>query len=162
ALSLSDRIAVLNQGKLLQVGTPRELYEEPATPFVADFIGVNNLIPGTVAGERDGLLRVQTALGELQALRRLGLKSGDRCLLSVRPENASLAPAGGDGGKENRIPGKIAFASYLGNTLRYDVEAAGGTLLKVDVRDPWRHERLEVGVSVTVLLPAEGTLPVPA
>jgi len=162
ALSLSDRIAVLNQGKLFQIGTPRELYEEPATPFVADFIGVNNLIPGTVAGERDGLLRVQTALGELQALRRPGLKPSDRCLLAVRPENASLALAGREGPGENRVSGKIVFASYLGNTLRYDVEAAGGTLLKVDIRDPWHHERLEVGVSVTVLFPAGSTLPIPA
>ncbi len=162
ALSLSDRIAVLNQGKVFQVGTPRELYERPATPFVADFIGVNNLIPGSVAGEAGDLLRVQTALGELRALRRPGLTPGDRCLLSVRPENTSLAPVGGEGPGENRIPGKIVFASYLGNTLRYDVEAAGGTFLKVDIRDPWHHERLEAGASVTVLFPAGSTLPIPA
>ena len=162
ALTLSDRIAVLNQGKVFQIGTPRELYEQPATPFVADFIGVNNLIPGTVAAEGETLLRVRTALGELQAVRRPGLKPGDRCLLSVRPENTLLAPVGGDGRGENRIPGKIVFASYLGNTLRYDVEAAAGTLLKVDVRDPGHHERLDVGASVTVVFPAGGTLPIPA
>jgi ABC-type Fe3+/spermidine/putrescine transport system ATPase subunit len=161
ALSLSDRIAVLNQGEVLQVGTPKELYERPATPFVADFIGVNNLIAGSVAGEGETLLRVQTALGELQALRRPGLKPGDRCLLSVRPENTLLIPVRGEGRGENRVPGKVVLASYLGNTLRYDVEAAGGVLLRVDIRDPWHHERLEVGASVTVFFPAGSTLPIP-
>ena len=70
ALTLSDRIAVINQGKLFQVGPPKALYERPANRFVADFIGINNLIDGVVSAvsTEDRRLRVKTAVGELSAL----------------------------------------------------------------------------------------------
>ena len=157
ALTLSDRIAVFNQGRVFQVGPPKELYERPANRFVADFIGINNLIDGTVQSV-NGHLLVKTALGELRALPEKRFKPGERCVLSVRPENASLEKSISD----NTITGRVAFAAYLGNTLRYDVDVGGGTLLKADVRDPWHHEQLATGAPVTVGFAAASTIAIPA
>ena len=156
ALTLSDRIAVFNQGRVFQVGPPKELYERPANRFVADFIGINNLIDGTVQSA-NGKLVVKTALGDLQALADARFKPGDRCVLSVRPENASL-----DGKAENSVNGKITFAAYLGNTLRYDVDLGQGTIFKADVRDPWHHAPLAPGSSVSVGFPASSAVVIPA
>jgi ABC-type Fe3+/spermidine/putrescine transport system ATPase subunit len=156
ALTLSDRIAVFNQGRVFQVGPPKELYERPANRFVADFIGINNLIDGVVQSAGD-FLRVKTALGELRALPEKRFKAGDRCVVSIRPENASLGETG-----DNIVRGRIAFAAYLGNTLRYDVDAGQGLILKADVRDPWHHEELAAGAPVAVAFAASATVAIPA
>ncbi|HEV8441591.1 MAG TPA: ABC transporter ATP-binding protein [Methylomirabilota bacterium] len=157
ALSLSDRVAVMRDGHVLQVGVPKELYERPRTRFVADFVGTNNLVPGEVEGRRGERLLVHTALGRLEAVAS-GVIEG-RCVLAIRPENVSLA--GVAGGNGNVVRGRIAFASYLGNTLRYDVEAPSGQILKVDVRDPWHHDPLPLGREVDASFPASVTLAVP-
>jgi iron(III) transport system ATP-binding protein len=157
ALTLSDRIAVFNQGRVFQVGPPKELYERPANRFVADFIGINNLVEGVVQSSND-LLVVKTPLGELRALPEKRFKPGDRCVLSVRPENASID----EKSLENRVNGRVAFAAYLGNTLRYDVDAGGGVILKADVRDPWHHQQLATGAPVTVGFAATATVAIPA
>jgi spermidine/putrescine ABC transporter ATP-binding subunit len=156
ALSLSDRVAVMKDGRVLQVGAPRELYERPRTRFVADFVGTNNLLAGEVesaAGER---LVVRTALGRLHAIGS-GAVAG-RCVLAIRPENVAVADAGGPGG-DNALAGRVALVSYLGNTLRYDVEV-DGQVLKADIRDPWHHDPLPTGRSVTLRFPASVTLAV--
>jgi ABC-type Fe3+/spermidine/putrescine transport system ATPase subunit len=156
ALTLSDRIAVFNQGRVFQVGPPKQLYERPANRFVADFIGINNLIDGVVRSSGD-LLSVETALGELRALPEKRFKAGDRCVVSIRPENASLGDKG-----DNLVKGRVAFAAYLGNTLRYDVDVGQGLILKADVRDPWHHEQLAVGAPVSVGFAASATVAIPA
>ncbi|MBK8739458.1 MAG: ABC transporter ATP-binding protein [Betaproteobacteria bacterium] len=157
ALTLSDRIAVFNQGRVLQIGPPRELYERPQSRFVADFIGINNLIDGTVqaADPARKTLTVTTAAGELAALWDERLHPGDTCVLCVRPENAAInAPVDG----QNRIKGRIAFAAYLGNSLRYDVELEHGQIFKADIRDPWHHEEYPPGTAVSVSFPHTSTV----
>jgi iron(III) transport system ATP-binding protein len=185
ALSLSDRVAVMRDGHVLQVASPRELYERPATRFVADFVGTNNVLPG-VARERAGeWLAVDTQVGLVRGRMAARVGPGDRCVLAVRPENIDLGPdrqavppapaatAGaalpserleaGDGGPAggNRLAGRVVVASYLGSTLRYDVEVAGGTVLKVDVRDPWHHDQLPAGHEVSVAFPPSAALTLP-
>jgi len=162
ALSLSDRIAVFNQGKVLQLGRPKDLYERPATRFVADFIGTNNMIQGTVLAVSDEAhrLRATTPLGELQALRTGPLEVGQACLLCIRPENASVNREAN--GNQNVLSGKIVFSSYLGNTLRYDVEVAAGHTFKADIRDPWDHQELPLGSAVRLSFPIGSTLAIPA
>jgi ABC-type Fe3+/spermidine/putrescine transport system ATPase subunit len=157
ALSLSDRVAVMRDGHVLQVGPPKELYERPRTRFVADFVGTNNQVAGEVqaGGGRSGDLVVSTALGPLRAVAS-GAVTG-RCVLAVRPENVALGAAAGDG---NRVEGRVSFVSYLGNTLRYDVQTASGLVLKADIRDPWHHEPLPVGRPVTLSFPPSVTLAV--
>jgi spermidine/putrescine ABC transporter ATP-binding subunit len=162
ALTLSDRIAVFNQGKVLQVGPPKALYERPANRFVADFIGINNLVDGKVlsADADKRSVRAETAFGEISAIHDAALKPGDRCVISVRPENIALE--GQPGGGVNRVNGRISFAAYLGNTLRYDVDLGQGVVFKTDVRDPWHHEPLSMGAAVTLSCPVSSTLAIPA
>src|SRR6267142_1926229 len=151
-------VAEMRDGHVLQVGPPKELYERPRTRFVADFVGTNNLVPGEVqgAGRRGGDLVVSTALGPLRAVAS-GAVSG-RCVLAVRPENVALgAPAAGEG---NRVDGRVSLVSYLGNTLRYDVQTESGLVLKADIRDPWHHDPLPVGWPVTLSFPPSVTLAV--
>lgn len=162
ALTLSDRIAVFNQGRLSQVGPPKALYERPTTRFVADFIGVNNLIEGTVRSVEgpEGSLRAETALGELLAIRNEPLAVGERCVLCIRPENIELGER--VDGVRNRFRGAIAFAAYMGNTLRYDVDLGGGVTFKFDIGDPWRHEQMPAGTPVALSCPVGSTLAIPA
>ena len=158
ALSLSDRVAVMRDGHVLQVGPPKELYERPRTRFVADFVGTNNLVPGEVqgGGGRGGDLVVSTALGPLRAVANEAVSG--RCVLAVRPENVTLGTAStGDG---NHVAGRVSLVSYLGNTLRYDVQTEPGLVLKADIRDPWHHDPLPVGRPVTLSFPPSVTLAV--
>jgi iron(III) transport system ATP-binding protein len=164
ALSLSDRVAVMKDGRVLQVGVPKELYERPRTRFVADFVGTNNLLPGQVRERRGERLFVETGVGRLEAIPNAAIT--DRCVLAIRPENVAIAGGDGalgagtpDGG--NRVSGRVAFTSYLGNTLRYDVETGGGLVLKADIRDPWHHDPMPVGRVVTVSFPPSVTLALP-
>ncbi len=158
ALTLSDRIAVFNQGRVLQAGTPKQLYEQPANRFVADFIGINNLLDGVVEAVAlpDDGLRVRTALGELRAQTPRRFRVGDACVLCIRPENADIAgPAAPD---RNVLSGRITFAAYLGNAIRYDVELMPGCVFKVDMREPWHQDMLAAGSKVTISFAAASTV----
>jgi ABC-type Fe3+/spermidine/putrescine transport system ATPase subunit len=156
ALSLSDRVAVMRDGRVLQVAAPKELYERPVTRFVADFVGTNNFIAGVCRGVSDDHVLVETPLGPLRGRASATVGVGARCILAVRPENLAL---GGDG--ENAVQGTILLASYLGSVLRYDLATAEGFLLKADVRDPWHHVPLPAGQSVRVTFPASVALTLP-
>ena len=158
ALSLSDRVAVMKDGRVQQVGAPKELYERPRTRFVADFVGTNNLVPGQVRERAGTSLVVDTALGPLRAVAEGPV--GERCVLAIRPENVAIA-AGTEGtGEGNMVHGRVGFVAYLGSALRYDVESASGQVLQADIRDPWHHEPLSVGREVAITFPASVTLAV--
>ena len=161
ALSLSDRVAVMKDGRVLQIGTPKQLYERPRTRFVADFVGTNNLVPGQVRERRGNRLVVETALGRLDAIPSDPAAVVERCVLAIRPENVSIAAAGAAAPTNGNVAaGRISFASYLGNTLRYDVETEGGHVLKADIRDPWHHDPLPLGAAVVLHFPPSVTLAV--
>jgi iron(III) transport system ATP-binding protein len=157
ALSLSDRVAVMRDGRVLQVAEPKALYERPLTRFVADFVGTNNFIGGVCRARGGDELCVDTALGPLRGRATAAdLTPGTRCVLAVRPENLAL-----DGVGDNAIEGNVALASYLGSTLRYDVAAPDGSVLKVDIGDPWHHVPLAAGTAVRVTFPASAALALP-
>jgi ABC-type Fe3+/spermidine/putrescine transport system ATPase subunit len=162
ALAMSDRIAVFDRGKTCQVGPPKTLYERPATRFVADFIGINNLIEGRVRSIEgpQRSLRAETPLGEVWAVHDERLRVGDRCWICIRPENLALNEAPGK--ERNRFSGRIVLTAYLGNTLRYDVDLGGGAVFKVDIGDPWHHEQLLLGTPVTLGSSIASTLAIPA
>ena len=163
ALTLSDRIAVVDHGELQQIGSPRDLYALPQTPFVADFIGINNLIPGEVREIQEGerRIKVQTDVGLMTCIFEKPFKPGDRCMISVRPETASLGRTEEGQGEVNMIRGAVSFASYIGNTIRYDVELQNGKVFKVDVQNPWYHQILPLGEKVWVTFPQQITLGIP-
>jgi iron(III) transport system ATP-binding protein len=156
ALSLSDRVAVMRDGRVLQVATPKELYERPITRFVADFVGTNNFIAGICRVRVGDHVVVESPLGPLRGCATMGVATNARCVVAVRPENLTLG-----GEAENAVDGKIMLASYLGSVLRYDVAAADGMILKVDIRDPWHHVPLPAGQPVRVTFPASAALTLP-
>ena len=164
ALTLSDRIAVINLGKLMQIGTPRDLYERPHNPFVADFIGINNLIPGDVLemDTSEKWVKAQTKVGTLICTSEEQFEPGDRCMISVRPETASISSSEDKQKGVNCIGGTVSFAYYIGNTIRYDVEIDHETLFKIDIQNPVDHKPFSLGEKVFVSFPVKSTLGIPA
>ena len=117
ALSISDRIVVMYGGKVEQVGAPFEIYNKPATKFVANFVGTLNVIEGTVADPAAGTVRIGT--GEIALRGKLnGSKAGDTLSLALRPEAISL---GRQPGREATLGGEIAEVSFLGSVIRVRV-----------------------------------------
>lgn len=156
ALTLSDRIGIMREGQLVQIGTPHDLYERPATRFVADFIGSNNLVAGTVKATGDDIL-VETELGLFRGYTHSELKPGDKCTIAFRPENVEVGTEQ-PSPEENCIQGKISFASYMGSTLRYEMDHPAGFLLKADIKNPLHHEELGWGSDVYFCFPRSAAL----
>ncbi len=128
ALVMSDRIAVMNQGRLEQVDAPEQLYERPRTRFVADFPAVRNLLEATVAEVAGGRARLRTRGGlELLAADDGGWRTGAPVGLGVRPERIALDPPAG---AENLLEGRLDDELYLGDRTDWRVRA-GGELLTV-------------------------------
>jgi iron(III) transport system ATP-binding protein len=164
ALTLSDRIAVIDHGKLQQLGSPRDLYQRPENPFVADFIGINNLIAGEVKEiqEAKGWMAVQTRFGLIKCVFEGRFKTGEACKVTVRPEVASICNSDETSDDTNLIAGKVSFASYIGNTIRYDIELDPETIFKVDVQNPWNQQPFPIAEKVHVRFPIQITLGIPA
>ena len=121
ALALSHAIAVMNRGRIEQIGTPREIYERPVNPFVADFVGSSNFLDATVRAldAASGFYRVESALGIMKALGLDPLKPGDNVVVSVRPEDVHLSEARPDG--ENVWQGTVDQKVFLGETVDFQV-----------------------------------------
>lgn len=116
---MSDRIAVMSTGRVLQIGGPAEIYDRPATRFVADFIGEANLLPGPLVGRPCGTV-------------------------AIRPERVHLALAGGEAAAageagaeaaETRLPGTVTALTFLGSDVLYEVALAAGPQIKARLRD---------------------------
>jgi spermidine/putrescine transport system ATP-binding protein len=145
ALTMSDRIAVMNGGRILQIGTPEDIYERPTARFVADFIGETNLIEARRIGER----RFRLPSGDEVETAEAG-PAGDAVTLAIRPERVMLAPPGSVG-----IAGEVEQLVYEGTDTTYHVQLAGG--LRLRIREQNREgarARVTTGAAVTVVLPA--------
>src|SRR5438105_4117096 len=127
ALSMSDRVAVMREGRVLQVASPKELYERPAGRFVADFVGTNNFLPGTCREIAAGRVAAETTIGTVRGSPTSRVGVGDRCVLAVRPENIALGAA-----PENTFTGRVVLASDLGSMLRSAVDVRDGVALAAD------------------------------
>jgi iron(III) transport system ATP-binding protein len=119
ALALSSRIAVMEAGRIVQIGKPREVYEHPNCQFVADFIGVTNFVPGTVAASADGRHRVRTSDGDLWVTSGLDLAVGSEVTLSVRPESIALSLESGSA--VNEWQGRVVNRAFLGDSVDHVV-----------------------------------------
>ena len=162
ALAMSNRMAVMDSGRVVQVGTPRDLYQRPASRFVADFIGEINLIPGKLLDAGSGY-SVETGLGTLRAEEcPAGLAKGDGVLCAIRPEGlAFLEGEGGPG--DNTVTGKVHSVIYLGEVEQYLIELVDGTMAKMVEHDPVTQRaqpgddvRLRFSPTRVVLLPSRG------
>lgn len=149
-MAISDRIAVMNRGELLQVGPPHELYYAPRTLFVAQFIGRANLLPVTVTAASAEAATI-TLLGESWRVPApASPPEGGLGKAMVRPEAVGLARRGAGPG----IPGKVAEAVFLGEKSEYAVELPGGGRLTVTTSDPALAD-LRAGDAVALTLRAD-------
>jgi iron(III) transport system ATP-binding protein len=144
AMTLSDQIVVMHQGRIEQVGTPHEIYSRPRTLFVADFIGKGNFLPATVRAVDGDRAEVEIAQGRLRVPAE-GFRPNEPVWLLLRPEAIALGQPG-----IGRWQGRVAAATYLGSEIFYEVVVAGQTLL-VKVTHPQGATILAPGDPVDVL-----------
>ena len=152
ALALSHEIAVMQEGRIQQIGSPRDIYERPANQFVANFVGTTNFIEGTVLRRepaRPGSWVVRTEMGEIEVQAAEDLRVDEPVMLSVRPEDVDLVETRPEGGNvwEGRVDQKV----FLGEALDFQVKVGERTLLSR--RHPTLHTR--VGEPIFVQLRPE-------
>jgi spermidine/putrescine transport system ATP-binding protein len=152
ALTMSDRIAVMSNGKVVQVGPPKEVYEAPATAYVADFLGVSNLMDAKAEGSSNGRCRVR--LGEFSLVAGAGQTdaSGDVKVV-IRPERIQVEDGRTDG--ENRIPGMVERTVYLGPTMQVIVQLPEGRVVQAMIPNRGEEHGFAQGAPVTLRLPPE-------
>ena len=142
ALTMSDRVAVMNHGRIEQVDAPAEVYERPATTFVAGFIGVSNLMPGEVTSADAGRGRVRLDTGVEFEAATDGIGAGERCHAVVRPEKLIITPAGEstpDG--QPSVQGTVEASVYLGTSTQIVVALPGEVRMTVLVPNADEAER---------------------
>ena len=157
ALALSHQIAVMNQGRIQQIGSPRDIYERPVNQFVADFVGTTNFLEGTVLGPDSGgdWIVIDTEIGQLRSHAVEPMRAGDKVSLSVRPEDVELfdqKPEGGVPALQALVDQKV----FLGEAMDFRVKLNGRLLLsrvhpsvRTSVGDPiWA--RIQPGKSVAM------------
>lgn len=146
ALSVADRIALLRAGKLIQIGTPAELYQRPNSSFVADFLGQANLLPGRVVSRADGQICVETPAGKIRAVSG---QTADNVILSIRPEQIRFAADGIAANGANRVVGKNIETNFLGDSSEHVVDV-NGQRLRVLSAPPRLHDSKEVMLEFSV------------
>ena len=149
AMTMADKIAVMNNGRIEQLGSPNELYERPETAFVAGFLGISNLLRGTVAGEdavrlEDGTT-IRTRAGSLNG------RSG-AVAVGIRPEK--IRPSAGDA---NALPGTVKESAYIGVSTQYIVETANGDVTVVVLNDQPGSDAHAPGERLTLSWDPEST-----
>jgi spermidine/putrescine transport system ATP-binding protein len=148
ALSMSDRIAVMNTGRIEQIGTPVEVYEQPATVFVADFLGVSNLMDAAAEGGgivRVGDFRLRAGCGDLAA--RGPVK------VVARPERLALLPHGAR--EDNCVPGMVERTVYVGANLQVITRLATGETVQVSIANTGEAEAYAQGTPMAVHVPSD-------
>ncbi len=120
AITMSDRIAVMSGGRLVQVGTPREVYEQPAERFVAEFLGSSNLIQGTVSAVTGGRAEVRVRDVAIEGVARAPLSPGDPVVIGVRFERVRLSAADAT---PAALTGAVTGCTYVGATTRYELDS---------------------------------------
>jgi spermidine/putrescine transport system ATP-binding protein len=153
ALTMSDRLAVMSNGRVEQVGTPNEVYEEPRTTYVADFLGVSNLMDARAEGP-DGDGRCKVRLGDFQLLAGQGESDArGEARIVIRPERVALEAQGATG--ENRVPGMVERVVYVGSILQVIVHLAPGQTLQAWIQNQGEGVPYGQGTPVTVHLPVD-------
>ena len=150
ALTMSDRIAVFNDGIVQQIDKPDALYERPVNSFVANFIGENNVLPGTVQNIEQGFCRVALAAGGTVIAQAVNVEGpGAATSLSVRPERIAIVPDGETTDLANRLPATVQDTIYLGDHALAVLQVAGNAEFMVKL-PPGAHAGLGHGQTVSV------------
>ena len=162
ALSLADTVAVMRDGKIAQIGTPREIYNLPANCFVADFIGETNFLKGKLKATISGELVADTSIGEVRSTAASGkFAAGDSVTCSVRPESIRIQDVPSENAA-NQFAAEVSRVMYLGDVEEYCLNMKDSSEMKVVLHNPGQHQR-RVGDKVyalfhpqnVVLLPVE-------
>jgi len=158
ALTMSDRIAVMNAGHIEQLGRAEEIYERPATEFVAGFIGISNVIEGVVESASAGRLVIQVGDARVHA-NGIGIAAGERARLLVRPEKITIS----SNALEQALPCTIESAVYLGESTQWRVSIPGGQVITVleQNRQPFQSSQSSIGQKVFVSWEAESAVLMP-
>ncbi len=127
AMTMADTVAVMNAGRIEQRGRPQELYDLPRTPFVANFLGRSNLLPGVVVEERDGLLGVEAAGAHLLVPAHRAVARSGPVVVGIRPEKVHLVAAGTDEPHDSTVlgPGTVVDVAFSGVSTEYLVDVPG-------------------------------------
>ena len=160
ALALSSKIAVMQDGRVRQVGRPRDVYERPESRFVAEFIGSSNFLPGTVMSAAAGELTVATGPGRLVLRSELSLPAGADVIVSIRPESVALRPAAaGETPRPGEWSGEVVSRAFLGDSIDHvvrvgdaEVRARGNPAVSVE---PGRPVLLELERERLALVPVD-------
>jgi putrescine transport system ATP-binding protein len=146
AISLADRMAVMDRGRIVQIGTPREIYERPATRFVAGFIGETNLLEGQVIRRDGDLYCIRVADGEVLVRHGQAIPAGATVGIAVRPENLHLTDPRSD---DNRVAARVHRVEYLGDASIVHAVSANGLRVRIKSANGG-VAGLETGDAVTV------------
>jgi iron(III) transport system ATP-binding protein len=158
ALAMSNTVAVMKDGAIQQIGPPREIYERPASRFVADFIGSSNFFTGIVESiEPAGVHVVATPQGKIRASSEVGYDLGSSVVVSIRPEHIQLELGLPDGGSPNRWEGLVVMRGFLGESVDHLVRVGQ---LDIRVRSNTRGS-VSRGEEVTVVLPEDSCSLIP-
>jgi iron(III) transport system ATP-binding protein len=151
-LALSDEIAVFDAGRIIQRGTPQQIYRQPQNRFVADFVGSANFLPGTVRGDDDGLTAVETAHGVLRCRFAAPLGAGTKALVTARPEDIALFDSAATSPPHgaNVLKGKIVNRVFLGEVVDYVVDLGDR-----EWRVRARSDEFQIGQAVMVSVPPQ-------
>jgi len=152
ALTMSDRLAVMSNGRVEQIGTPSDVYEEPTTAYVADFLGVSNLMDANVTGAGAGGAAVRLGEFDLVAAQGDTDMQGDVKMV-IRPERVQLEPAGTSG--RNRVPGMVERVVYVGSIMQVIVHLAPGQTVQAWVQNKGEALPYAQGEAVAVHLPPD-------
>jgi iron(III) transport system ATP-binding protein len=146
AMTLSDRVVIMHQGKIMQIGSPQEIYARPANRFVADFIGKANFLEGNVGSLGSNHELVLDIVGKKfeVAVEPGSFSEGQSVLLVVRPESINLEPK-----RPDTLTGTVHEAVYLGSQMVYEVEVAE-TIITVEIANPQEHMVFKAGEEVTI------------
>ncbi|MFY9289220.1 MAG: ABC transporter ATP-binding protein [Methylorubrum rhodinum] len=162
AMALADRIGVMERGRLVQVGPARDLYERPASRFVAGLLGDVNLIEGRLGPDEPGGIRtVETALGPVRASGEGA--AGAAVVVAVRPERLVVGGAGGlPGTLQGTLEGTLVEQTFLGDRIRSRIRMADGSVLRASAALPMTGPMPAVGATVTVAIPIDAARVLPA
>ena len=154
AMALASRIAVMDRGQVVQVGTPAEIYEFPRSRFVADFVGTTNLFEGTVTANEPGLITVHSpeAGGELLVDHSGSFSVGQRVWVALRPEKVRLAKEASGGARLNQLRGTVWELGYLGNRSIYQIKTTSGKLVTVFAQNERRTSEVAIDWSDEVFV----------
>jgi putative spermidine/putrescine transport system ATP-binding protein len=148
ALTMSDRIAVFNDGVIQQLATPDVLYEKPENAFVAQFIGENNTLHGKMKSVNDGIARVELTDGELVQALAINAGPGERTQLSIRPERVEIDPD--ESITDHTVNGRVEEVIYLGDHIRTRLTVAGNSDFVVKTRNRLGARKFSPGEQVRV------------